>query len=469
MIAITGLKFLVFMALVTCLTACQVFSAASSQATPPPLTGANASVVGDSALVLLLGANGNNVLTPVSSKTGQPAPGFTPVDFGLNLAYAFSPDRTLLAFVSAGIAGCTGQCLHLLNLRTWQETLKPITLSQYTGVWSLLTFNPDGKMLAIAFNDQVKLASQLLLVDLSQDKIVQQVALEQPVFQMGFTPQGSLALYGDAALKQGKDLGLRVLLLDGASLQVQWQQDLEMVQYSTENAESLIDPTQGKFLSPAVVFSPDSSLLYAVPADKDLLVTVDFAARAVHSFTIQPKASLIERLLTSGAGVVYAKSLNGAYKNGLLSPDGSTLYLSGQTSEAVKDASGGWTSKNTPLGLQVVSTRDGTERTKLPNDSSQFNLSIDGKSLFLTHWTQPDIGYAQAVSDVLDASSLEVSQSLPGEIQPTRLLDGSLVWLLSNQRPDGTYQLSIYTPGAPNPRSQWIEPVNVFESWIPIS
>jgi hypothetical protein len=467
--AITGLKFMVFMALFTALTACQAFSAAATQAAPLPLTGANASVVGASALVLLMNPNGGNMLVPVSAQKGQPATGFAPVDFGRNRAYAFSPDRTVLAFVSAGIAGCEGECLHMLNLRTWQEILNPMALSQDIGMtWTLLTFNSDASKLAVAFNDDVKLASTVMLVGLAQGKVVQQAALEQPVFQMGFTPQGALALYGDAALKQGSGFGMRVLLLDGTSLQTQWQQDLDMVQYTTENAQSLIDPTQGKFLSPAVVFSPDNSLLYAVPADKDQLVTVDFSQRTVHSLTIQPKASLLERLLTSGAGVVYAKALNGAYKSGQLSPDGSTLFLSGQTSEAVKDSSGNWTSKNTPLGLQVVNTQDGAERAKLPNDAAEFNLSLDGKSLFLIHWTQPDMGYPQAASEVLDTGSLKVLQSLPGEIQPTRLLDGGQAWLSSNQQHDGTYQLSIYTPGAQNPRSQWSEPVNVFESWIPI-
>ena len=49
---------------------------------------------------------------------------------------------------------------------------------------------------------------------------------------------------------------------------------------------------------------------------------------------------LLVLLMTGLAGVAYAKTLNGTVKDGVLSADGKTFYVVGQTSTAVKDADG---------------------------------------------------------------------------------------------------------------------------------
>jgi hypothetical protein len=465
-------KWLALFMLAFSLAACQAVGAApaASTPTPAPLSGANASRLGASALLLLQASTGiGNQLVPVSMETGKPVPGYATVDFGSYTAYAFSDDRTLMAFVAWGIEGCTGQCLHILDLRAWKETIQPVALAQDTFTWNVISFDTSAKHLAVAFNAQDKPSSQLMLVDLSQPAIIKQITLPQPVFQMAFTQDHSLALYGDAARKEGNGFVLRVMLLDEMDLTTQWQQDLEQVQYSDESQANLADPSQGKFYIPAAAFSPDKSQLYAIPGDQDLLVTVNFAKRSVQSMPIQPPKSLLERLLASGVETVYAKSLNGAMKFGTLSPDGSVFYVTGQTSVAVKDANGDWMAQTTPLGLQAVRTSDGALLASQPGkDMGDVSLTLDGKYLLMKHWSEQNMGYPQAVTQFIDPQTWQVAQRLEGDIQSTRLLDGSLAWLSSNPQANGGYQLAMYAPGAPAPHAQWSEPVNRFIEWVQI-
>lgn len=465
---------LIFLAVSFFLTACQPVENLLTRAkiqpnsTPPPLSGPNASQLGASVLMVQqVNGMGNFQLTPVSAASGKPVAGYKPVDLGLNQQTVFSQNRQLLAYVTNGTPDCAGECLHVLNLRTWQPVIQPVVLPAAESYsWSQMAFGPQDKTLAVVLNSQTASTGQLYRMDLTQPRLTGPTTLPFNVNQMGFTPVGSLALLGTAPLPGSKDTALQALLLDGVNLQTIWQPDLSAVRFSQDMLADPNDPSVGRYLFPAQVFTPDFSRLYVVAADEPRLFTLDWAAKTIHTYEIQPKKSLLEQFLASTASVVYAKSLNGTTKSGVLSSDGRYLYVTGQTSTAVKDKVGLWTAQNTPLGLQVIDTRDGTEVRHLNTGATEVNLDLDGKTLLLKGWKQIDSTTYQSWTDFLDTATLQVKSQIKHDLQPTRLLDGSLGWLSYDMLPDGSYHLLVYRAGDTVPLSEWDARAQDFGYWL---
>ncbi len=461
-------------ALLLLLAACQPLAAVSltpaSTPTPAPFQGANTSVLGASALTVQMadgGASWN--LVPISAQSGAPVSGYAPVNLGRQIDTFFSSDRALLAYLMVESPDCNGQCLHVLDLRTWKPAALPVFLTSELAAWCPGgVFLAQGKQVALVLDSQVDDHSQVLLTDLYQGALLQQADFNFSIQGIAVTPQGRLAVYGPSA--QGQPAAsLHVALLDATSLKTLWEQDLSQVNYTSyAAAENPNDPTSGKYLMPAVVFSPDGSRLYAVAADEPLLATVDFSERSVRSATIQAPQSLLDRLMQSLAGVAYAKTLNGSSKTAVISPDGRTLYVTGQTSQAVQDAGGNLTAKTTPLGLQMVNAANGALTASLATDATSLALSPDGHSLFLHGWAQTSSAADGSWTDVVDVGKWTVAKHLEGNFQPTYLLDGSSAWLNSQTQPDGTYRLAVYAPGADAPRSTWSAPMPGFADWLPV-
>ncbi len=443
---------LLFIVLFVSLSGCGVVNSTPglqlSQAVSLPLTGDKASVVGASALLLESTQNGYFNLVPISAGDGKPVNGFAPVEFGTSTTFAFSPDRQQIAFVTNSTMSCPNACLHVLNLHAWKEDVTPIVLPNSLADWIRLTFDQSGERIALFIDSNAGNGGQLLLIDPAQDKIVQKVDVSSNIFQMAFTPAGDLAVYGNRAGNPNQLTTMYVTLFSTPSLEVKWQQDLKMVSYGTEPLDPSADPSQGQYLDPAAVFSSAQSRLYVVAADKPLLVTVDFTRQAVQSATIQPRQSRLVRLMALGAGVVYAKMLNGTTKNAVLSNDGKYLYVIGTTTTAVKDQSGNWNMQTTPLGLQKVDLQDGTEVAKLATTASTVGLSLDGKTILLNGWDDNSAGPAHSWTDLVDAASLKVTGRIFSELLPSRLLDGSLAWLGSSwSQNGGVDKMEIYDAG----------------------
>lgn len=448
-------KILFAAGLLIILAGCQVST--SALATPPPLTGNRASAAGASALVITQKPLSAGVqLVPVAASTGQPAAGFAPIDLGQSSEYAFSANREQLAFITQQTAACPTNCLHLLDLRTWKETLQPFSLKEESLAWPILAFNLQGTRLAVAFINQYQpTGGHLVLVDLAQARVMQQADFSANIQQMGFTPNGSLAVYGNLpAAGPGKESKMYITLYDGTSLQTLWNQNLDEVSYGTEFNSEVSDPTLGKYLNPAAVFSANNARLYIVTADRPTLVRVDFDGRSVQSSDIHPRQGLLERLLTAGASTAYAKALNGASKTGALSPDGKFLYVIGQAYKTVKKENGDYDSTITPLGLQMVDLSDGTEAATLATTATDVSVSLDGKTILLNGYDQAADGTTITWTDLADPATLKVSRRLVGEAHPARLLDGSLVYLSSDWSYDGASRMAVYDPGSPTPRSQ---------------
>ena len=184
--------------------------------------------------------------------------------------------------------------------------------------------------------------------------------------------------------------------------------------------------------TPAVVPSPDRQMLYIVHADEDKLTTVDFAHRSVTSVEIGPARSWLEQLMALGAGIAYAKTLDGTRKHAVLSSDGTRLYIVGETGKSTQDANQEWQFTQTPLNLQVVDVASGVQIAKVETQANEISLSPDGSQLYLRGWSDSGVPW----TDVLDAARLEVVTRLTGRYLSStdaRLnADRRLVFLCNN-------------------------------------
>ncbi|MDR3573677.1 MAG: hypothetical protein P4L50_07440 [Anaerolineaceae bacterium] len=466
------LKLILGLAVLLSLSGCQSFSGLLGETAKPtalpPLSGPRASVLGESALAFQQSTDTGGVfLTPILAGTGKVVSGYQALDIGQNYDYAFSPNREQLAIVSLGARDCSSICLHVLDLRTWKYSIPAVDLSKDSSAFfSNLVFDPQGKKLAMVYDNGNNL-SQIVLLDLVQGKVTARSDINYSPFMDAFTPNGSLAVWGSFQQSQQDTIG-HVALLDGNNLTVQWQQDLPQVSYGNDIMTESNDPTIGRYLSPATAFAPDASRLYIVLADTPRLLTIDFTQPSVSSLAIEPRRSLIGRLLDSTAGVAYAKALNGTIKTGLLSADGKELFVLGQTSKAVKDKDGNLTSISTPLGLQVIDVNSGALVSGLSTPATDMALSPDGTMLFLYSWTQYNDVLSIPSTEIIDVKKLAVASTLPGQYTPTRLLDGKIGWLYENPQIDNTDRLAIYDPSGSKLRNTWSEPNTNTMFWLAV-
>ena len=466
------LKLVLVLAVLLSLPACQSFNGLSGEAAKstalPALSGPRASVLGESALAFKQSSDSSNVsLLPISASTGKIVAGYQPIDVGQTNEYVFSPNREQLAIVSLGAKDCALICLHLLDLRTWKYSIPPVDLSKDSGAYfSNLVFDTQGKKLAMVYNFGNNL-SQLVLLDLVQAKVIARSDLNYSPMIDSFTPNGSLAVWGSVARSQQNRIG-HAALLDGNNLAVQWQQDFPQVNFGNDILAETLDPASSRFLNPAAVFSLDSSKLYIDLADEPKLMTIDFASQSVSSRVVEPPRSLIERLFDSTAGLAYAKALNGTIKTGLLSADGSYMFVVGQTWHAVKDSSGNINTISTPTGLQVINVNSGALVTSLDTDATDMTLSPDGTRLFLYSWKQYNDVLSLPSTQMMDVKRLAVVNTLPGQYTPSRLLDGKIGWLYESPQPDSTDRLAIYEPAGNKPRSEWSEPNLNIMFWLAV-
>jgi hypothetical protein len=439
------------------LAACQAAAPATPAAAPLPLTGARASRLGAS--VLAIQSNPDQVsarITPIAAGSGKPISGYAPFDLGSAYQFGFSPSREQLAVVSYGAENCPKRCFHLLDLRTWKESLAPVEVGKFADAWTPeIVFDPSGQFSAFALNDQSHPTSQVVIVDIRQGRVQAQVSLDHPINRLRFLTGGQLVVYGPGG-PLNQDQVLRIAILDPATLDINWQMDVPGVRVGGIESGDVNDPTRGRYLDPGVAFSADGSKLYIVAADEPRLVTVDLANHSVRSAEIQPRRSLLDRLVEalSMATTVHAKMLNGTSKTALVSPDGQRLFVAGQTTTAVKEKNGDYSMDVQPFGLQVIDLASATEVAHLDTDATFLELAPDGKALFLYHWPQNGAD-PQPWTQVLDLDTLKVTQTLTGEVHATRLLNGEMAWLSAQFQSSSASRLAIYTPGQPEPRVRW--------------
>ncbi len=406
----------------------------------------------------------------VDPATGSPFPDRLPIGLAEHISFeptlAQSPDGSRLAVITGVGSACehsgigtacrlAADELRLIELRTGREVLTDIPTNPPAKGWAgPLAFSVDGERFALAYHDRT--GTTALLFDAETGQLIGQQALTIRPRMMEFTADGEwLVVYG-SPLASISDFSQpdppSALLLDGESLEIGWSLHLPNILDGTWCREDcsidrVSNSETGRFVywSPAVVFDAEMGRLHIVHADEDQLTTVDFLRRSARDLAIGRAPTWIERLLALTAEVAEAKYWpEGATKSAVLSPDGTRIYVVGQTFELTRDANGDWQGSAKPLGLTVVETRTGHELATRESDASRIRMSADSRYLVL------DWGLGGSI-EMLEAESLRVVSRVEDwgwDVVSSRRLDGQAILLAvqTSEQPSPT-QFAMLAPG----------------------
>ncbi len=176
-------------------------------------------------------------------------------------------------------------------------------------------------------------------------------------------------------------------------------------------------PDQRHFIrwKPGLALSPDSTHLYIIHADKEVLSSIDLAKGDRREHPIETAASWLERLLSRTAAVAHAQGLaQGAIRSAAVSADGTRLYV--LTDRYSQDPS----TSRAGQHLQVIELPQGPAAVQ-PGMCWRAPTSI--QTAPCTHFYSPQaanqlllLGYAgiEPLLQVVSAADFEPSASLIG-------------------------------------------------------
>ena len=455
-------RFTIFLTFLLLLTACA--SPAQSTAAPTDISKpeSDAPVLNGTFETSLLvtewrGASEGNVLFPLDPTSGTALTGYTPISLGYSSNHAFSPDRQTLAVVSYPGQSSYKGSLFLINLPAWKAQDLGLELSGWVHA---MVFSPDGKQLAIAHGES---SFQLTMVDVELGKITAQSQTDSYVSRLKFTDSGdALMLYSPAIdtvnlLNPGPP---QVLLLDASDLSPRWLVELEEVhdgifpRDDNVTQANFYEPGNAFYISPGLVFALDRDALYVVHADSEQLTTVDFESQRVETVEIQAKLTWFERLLSMTAGVAHAKVGDGITRQAVISPDGQFLYVVGLNSATSQDQHGNWQVEQTPLGLEILQTSDGSRLKYIETDTIELSLSPDGRYLYLRNWgsNQDNIPW----TEILDTANWQsVARRDKVSAMPVLLMNGEFLLASTYSTAETSHHMSVLAPDGSRALAEW--------------
>ncbi len=412
----------------------------------------------------------------VDPESGLDARGYAPI--AGSFPYALSTDGKTLAAIESigescepfgGGSACrkSGDALKIVDLSTQQHTQVKLAGEGWV---SHLEFNADATRLALVKNDRD--VSRVFLLAADSGEVLNQRELEFRPSLVEFVLDGStLVVYGQSL---GPNPGtarpgpVRVLLLDAVSLATLWDQPLEDItsgHWCTQDCDWSHGPALFARWTPALALSHDRAKLFVVHADADRLTTVDLAARTTRSVQVRASRSWFEELHSHFVGTAEAKGAEeGAIKSAVLAPDGSRLYVAGQTRHAERSDSFGWQTITSTIKVESVDPMSGRRiaSRELPSGRlSSLKLTPDGRQLLLVGSGEPT-----SWTEVLDAQTLERIHLLDGwELTVSRRLDGRPI-LVASQSSKQPTSLAVLDPTtfavtnswAANGYATWVEP-----------
>ena len=405
------------------------------------------------------GSSEGNVLFPLDPSTGKALPGYEPISLGNSSYHAFSTDRKTLAVIRFPTDSATDGELLVIDLSTWKTRRTDIGLRGWGNASAL---SPDGRYLALSHGES---RYTLTLVDIEKGVITAQSQTDSFVSRLKFTEDGQgLMLYSPRIdSENGLTAGPpQVFLLDAGDLRPRWSAELDGVhdgvfaKDETVTTATIHEPGMASYISPGLVFAPDRDTLYVVHADSEQLTTVDFESQRVKTVEVQPKLTWFERLLSMTADTAYAKIGDGITRQAAVSPDGQILYVAGVNNATVQDERGNWQIEQTPLGLEILQTSDGSRLDHIEADTTELSISPDGRFLYLRHWGSPEDNIPW--TEIFDTASGELltrKKGLSG--MPAWLMNGEYLLVSTYSTAESSHHMSILEPDGSSVLAEWTD------------
>jgi hypothetical protein len=408
------------------------------------------------------------LLSPVDPTTGTALAAYAPIRLGLNFYYRFTPDRKSLIFASYPSTDPSRATLHVVDLASWHdESAIQITSKGWP---SALTVSRDGALFAIVIVQPKD--SSLWLVDAVKHVVLAHHVMPLLVTSMQFTgDHQGLMLYGrqedpNTSLSGGPPIAQ---LLSARGLDMLWSRTLKDVRDGFEPNQTFTgsahDPGAGTTFRPAVVFAPDTDVMYIVHAGEDKLTRVDFAKKSALTLDVRPAASWFEQLLAFTAGTAYAKAQDGVERSAVISTDGKTIYTCGVQNKWRQGPAGSWELAQTPLSLTAIGVAQAVQLYKSEVAGGEVRLSGDGTRLFV-----PQVNYSTGfTTGTIEADRVSggiLADHTGLDLRSTRRIDGTSLAVSATRTSASQvagYSMSALGPDGV-PLGTWDEPA--YADWL---
>lgn len=332
-------------------------------------------------------------LRHIDGTTLKDLPGEPRLGIGRDSRWALSDDGRWLVLATSKTPQGGNHELRLVDTHSWSWS-SPITLSQSRLVHSLAVTN-EGTIVWMQ-DPHDRLVIHRLPLGVEQPEQLYTFESDRwPVTEPnmpGALTEASLTLFvHDLGWNHGGFASiLQVDLETGMTTEI----DLPSVWHGGVRPEAGEDGLVAPTLYPGWTFDRERNLLYVVPADRDELMVVDLNVMEVATTaTWSATESLLDRLVVWWIPRAHAKDGDFTKRHLTLSPDGSTLLVATQQSEAGSIVS------IAIEKLEVIASRDFS-----PQDVV---FSPDGSRLVAIPSFQPDSETASGGVHLLDPLTLE--------------------------------------------------------------
>lgn len=413
---------------------------------------------------------------PVDPDTLVDLPGIEPVDLSQFGAHALSPDGTrLIGVVSAGDARGTpcndgapsGRSdLRIFNLETWQweHCLGfPSFSASLSLSFSWLLWSSDGTLIYALTTDDSRSAEggkadgteihRLWIIDPSGAAEPQSVPISFAVGGMFTAPDGEdLYLFGYPLDENERAWMLggpaRLVALDAHTGQERARIELPDVTIGQTREIDTAGQSVYQHYRPGFAMAPGGDRFYIAHADQPRVDVIDLASmRIERSVSLEEPASVVDSLLGIIVQPAAAKGSSDGERSIVVSPDGSTIYVTGVTGDETE-----WS----PVGVIAVDISTWTFR-RIDSTATQIQISPDGRWLYAVD--RMHLQYAAPVDGrlrVLDADSGE---------EVKRLVDGAYVMQVAMYGIDHLYVTTpteLYHTTAPYPEGEQLVRVTAY-------
>jgi hypothetical protein len=134
-------------------------------------------------------------------------------------------------------------------------------------------------------------------------------------------------------------------------------------------------------------------------------------------------------------------------------PDGQFLYVVGVHNESFQDSLGNIQMSQTPLGLEIVRTSDGSLTAHVETQAGELSLSPDGRFLYLRYWEDH---YSVPWTEVFDTSSNQIITRKAGlYASPALRMNGEPLLVSTYSLAENSHHMSISRPEDLSVLTEW--------------
>jgi hypothetical protein len=356
-------------------------------------------------------------LIPLDARTGKPLPGLEPLPVGNAILSAITPDHRTLVLAISPTQSDSGVYLQVVSLDQWKIGPQ-IKTGHYVDA---LALSDDGlhiyAIMPVYSNGTTTIWLQSYLCDPNHARL--QAGWKSP---LPFLPNSNgVAVSPDGATLYAFSEKTSPAQVMQAHL---GENDLEQIQVlKLPQLASGADPAANaapykkgdpipEVYHPAVIFSPDRTILYLVyapqndPAHDRLLTVYLLKWSGISDLPItdatQTLADLSPDSASSSSSLAYgapatqmastATPLNERTERGVISPDGQWLYVTGESQTTTTFADGTLQEKTDYLGLWQINIQNGKMLNRWYQGDTfyEVHISMDGQALYL--FRQPPNG-----------------------------------------------------------------------------